>query len=159
MKKGTLQDIEIFISTQSAMQFAMIVVDEKSKNKEDLYACWAKDYNEPIEVVQSRLVLSCLKKYEEHIKAYRGFNECGKVFVLNRVEKVLYFLCDKTNGIARLITQYNPLNLDVFETSINSDYLFGQINKNQWDVSLSEADLRRELDELLTSTNPHYPPN
>jgi hypothetical protein len=146
---GVLQDIENFISTQSALRFADIIEIEKLKDKSGLYEEYSIDGSELESIIVDRLRVSCLHRYKTHIEAYAGFIECGRVFVLNRADKILFFLAGNEDGVAWLIPHYNPLSVDVIEQRTSNNEIFHQPSREIWDFSKDEERMINELNSLL----------
>jgi hypothetical protein len=149
---GVLQDIEKFLSTQSAERFTEIIVSEMGA--EDLYAAYSKNDDEPHDIVVDRLRASCLRRYAMHCEVIAGFIECGKVFVINRADKIVFILAGNKDGIAWLIPHYNPLNVDCVEQRTSVDHIFKNTGSGIWDFSKDEDKLISELDAML-NYNPH----
>lgn len=145
----TLKDIKRFITTQSAYKFFQIIASELSQDKEKLYDMYAKSNDEDLLVVMERLEVSCMDKYKEHLVVYAGFIENGKVFVLNKKHKILFFLAGSENGNARLIPNYNPLNVDIIEASYQIDQILGNSSEDVWVVSKNEEELIITLDKII----------
>jgi hypothetical protein len=149
---GVLQDIEKFLSTQSAQRFTDIIVSEISE--EDLYAGYSKSNDEPKEIVIDRLRTSCFRRYATHCEVLAGFIECGKVFVINRADKIVFILAGNKGGMAWLIPHYNPLNVDCIEQRTSVDHIFKNTGSDLWGFSKDEDKIIAELDALL-----NYNPN
>lgn len=146
---AVLQDIQHFLSTQSAQRFTDIIVSEISRH--DLYGGYSKNNQEPENVVKDRLIASCLRRYATHCEAMAGFIECGKVFVINRRDKIVFFLAGNKDGVAWLIPHYNPLNVDCIEQRTPVDHIFKNEANGIWDFSKDESKIISELDGLLNS--------
>lgn len=144
---ATLQDIQHFLSSQSAERFADIIADQM--NTIDLYAGYSKNDSEDYDIVLDRLRASCYRRYSMHCEVMAGFIECGKVFVLNRNDKIVFFLAGNKDGIAWLIPHYNPLNVDCIEQRTSVDHIFKNEANGIWDFSKDENKVIAELDNIL----------
>lgn len=95
-----------------------------------------------------------LNQYAGYIDLLTGFNKSGKVFVLNKKEKVVSFLYGEYNNnedkkFAKLHVHYNPLNVEYIFQHISSDYLFKNMENEEYDMSQMEGHIIKECDSLI----------
>jgi len=167
-KKNKLQEIEEIITTYTAMDFAQLLLDreqesttitvfnnrsgirtEKVSYVEYMKHTWGSQDDNDIDVLICRSRDSKLKEYAKYIQLYTGFNKQGKVFVLNKEDKIVSFLYAEEGKIAKLYTHYNPLEIDCIESSCSSEYLFRKMMVNLYDFSKSESEMIKECDRLI----------
>lgn len=146
-KKTTLGNIKNLLRQYNAIEFTEDRLRHTSR--EDLYAVYSIDDSEPFEKVQSRAYGSHLERYSDNVQALAGFLKMGSVFILDKQDKLIYFLAseDKVRGTVRLVANYNPLGVDCLEISIRSDMLFKTTER--FEFSLTEDKLMKELHALI----------
>jgi hypothetical protein len=151
MQEKELDKILEIISNDSAMSFAerIMQLESQEKNYEaKMRTMWGND-TEPLENCIERSKISYLRRYAEAVKLYTGFLQNGKVFVLDKEYKQIFFLHKSDKHVAGLYNHYNPLNVDCIETGISAKYFSGGVENGRYDVSQSDDDLIEELEALM----------
>lgn len=95
-----------------------------------------------------RMRVSCYNEYAEMIKRYNGFIENGKVFVLDKEQKHIYFLYKSDKQTANIYSHHNPFNYDCIEAGIKAEWFNKDVISEKYIISLDE-------DYLITELNNH----
>lgn len=99
------------------------------------------------------------KTHQEYVKILKGFETNGKIYYLDRKEKVLFALYEKfkvkdgKTGYSRAITHYNPQGVDVIEQTLSDEVFFDNIESGIYNVSTDEEALISELWDLIFREN------
>lgn len=180
----TLKYIIDTITKYTAIQYAEMMLDREriANNKlhtfnvktgshkeqevpyiEYMKGTWGYSGSDSIDECIWRSRVSKLNEYAKFISLYTGFIENGKVFVLNKKEKFVSFLCSVENRgqlqtlgmqkrTAVLFTHYNPLNVDCIEECVDKQYLFNGLETNDYEMSQNESWIISECDKLIKNT-------
>jgi hypothetical protein len=95
-----------------------------------------------------RFKLSCYNEYADMIKKYTGFIENGKVFVLDKDQKHIYFLYKSDKQTANIYTHHNPFNYDCIEAGIKAEWFNKEVISEKYIISIDEDYLITELNKL-----------
>lgn len=155
--------MEFIIGKPSALEYAdqMIVyekemTDEQGKDYEKyMKETYAEKEDATLEECIEASKFYHLKYYSYLIDVYIGFRKYGKVFVLDREQKVVCLIFDqdesetekeKGHKITSLYVYYNPLGFDITGYDICSDCMK---DSDKIDFSKDADKLVKELDELI----------
>lgn len=150
----SLSAIKQIISTKTAFQYADEMLKLEKENSKDYYesmrAMWSGKDNPTLEECIEASRMSKLNRYAEAIKLYTGWISNGKVFVLDKEDKIVYFLYNKrSDGVTELYNHFNPLNVDRISEHVNSKCLSEYIVTGKYDVSADEEAIIGECLNLI----------
>ncbi len=173
----TLEAIKTIISTYSADEYAQQCIEKEKASSilstintatnqivdievsyyEYMKQTWSGKDNPTLEECIQASYSSKLEYYAQAVLMYVGFLKNGKVFVLDKEDKVIYFIYKKEqpHGTAlswtNLFIHYDPLGKDIIEESVQTERLFSEHEKGRYDFSCDQKRLINELDELIAS--------
>lgn len=156
-----LETIISAITEYSAIGFAETklksIADGCRKRNEDYYSYMrdvftAKD-DPAIQECEEHAFLQYLDEYKKCCELYAGFIRNGKVFILDLVEKVVFFLYRVDEYSHKSVVHYNPLKLDLIERSFPNRRFIRELERGTHDLSKDESFLIKKCDELVTLSN------
>lgn len=95
---------------------------------------------------------SHLDNYAQCIEIYSGWVKNGKVFIMDKRDKVIFALYSKDDKSHQAYTHYNPLEVDVISYGMGNVFLVEGIDSGRYELSANEAELIIELNKLIESS-------
>ena len=130
-----------------------IVSSNKVSYEDYMKGTWSNKESATLEECIEESRMSALDEYAEMVDLHTGFIRNGRVFVLDKTDKIVFFLYDqhedKGQKWASLYTHYNPKNIDCIETMVNSKYLFEDMEKDKYEISQDEGWIIKECHKLI----------
>lgn len=147
-----LHFIEETLKHHSAQSYYRQLYDraeEKYSDKINHYLQTAfGDGNTGTKTCMDRFKTSSYNRYAEMIKLYNGWIKNGRVFILDKEQRHIYFLYKSDNLTANIYTHYNPFNYDCIEAGIKASHFNTEIRNERYDISQDDELLIKELHEL-----------
>ena len=153
-----LDQIEFTLKNYSAITFAETKLQaEKDAPNRDYYTymrnCYSGKDNPTIEECEQNAFLQFINEYKKCCEIYAGWVSNGKVFILDKRDKLVLFLYKKDDVAHSSIVHYNPLNVDLIEQSCPNNHFFKEFESGRYDMSTNEDLIIKECAELAGCSN------
>jgi len=94
-----------------------------------------------------------INEYKKCCEIYAGWLKNGKVFILDRRDKLVLFLYKRDDVSHSSVVHYNPLNVDLVEQSCPNNHFFKEFENGRYDMSNNEDLIIKECAELAGCSN------
>lgn len=153
-----LEQIEFTLKNYSAITFAETKLQaEKDAPNRDYYTymrnCYSGKDNPTIEECEQNAFIQFLNEYKKCCEIYAGWLINGKVFILDKRDKLVLFLYKKDDIAHSSVVHYNPLNVDLIELSCPNNHFFKEFENGRYDMSTNENLIIKECAELAGCSN------
>lgn len=149
-----LETIYSAIKNHTALSFAELKLKaQKDAHNMDYYTFMRDVYsgkdNPTIEECEQNSLMQFINEYLTCCKIYSGWVKCGKIFILDRRERLIMALYENDGTNHKSIVHYNPLGVDLIEISINNRYFFEDVDEGVYELSRDPEGLIKELDKQI----------
>lgn len=148
-----LDQIVFTLKNYSALSFAetkLAAIKENCKKRNENYHSYMSDlFSGNIEECEQLAIIQYINEYKKCCEIYAGWIANGKVFILDRRDKLVLFLYKKDKTTHSAVVHYNPLNVDLIEYSCPNFQFFKDFEAGRYDVSVNEDLIIKECAELL----------
>lgn len=154
-----LEKIEFTLKNYSAITFAETKLQaERDNQNRDYYTYMRNRYsgkdNPTIEECEQNAFIQFVNEYKKCCEIYSGWVSNGKVFILDRRDKLVLFLYKKDDVAHSSVVHYNPLNVDLIEQSCSNNHFWREFENGRYDISGNEDLIIKECDELTGCEKP-----
>lgn len=111
--------------------------------------CFSGEEYPTIEKCEQNALIQFINEYSKCCELYTGWMNNGRVFILDRRDKVVLFLYKKDDTTHSSVVHYNPLDIDLIEQSCSNDHFFKGVETGRFDISKDEDHIIKECDRLV----------
>lgn len=150
-----IHDISFTLKEYSAIDFAQIKIDAiRRVNKLNYYQVmkdlFSGKEDPTLEECEQNAFRQYLNEYKNCCEVYLGWMDNGRVFILDKGEKLVLALYKKDEFGHSAIVHYNPLKVDLIEKSIPIKTFQKGFESGRYDLSTNEDWIVKECDNLIS---------
>jgi len=142
------------LKEETAFSFAekkLKILKGQKDYSEMMKQCYSGKDNPKIEECEENAIRTFVSEYAKMCEIYAGWLKNGKVFILDKRDKLILALYKVDDISHSAIANYNPFNVDCIEQSVSNNQFFKEL-ESRFEISADEEMLIKECDELVKTT-------